>query len=229
MIESPQHVRFVLVGLGRCGSNLLKFAFKQNPEINMVGEYFNHNVHPESVTEPGSERAKQFFASSKVRASGFKLFEHQARRKPAKSVWRLLADDPDLKVIHLSRRNSFKRLLSLELAKARGQWVREAIDTDIRINLPPEAWAEMITQDEEREAKLEHIFTKQRSERVFYEDMIPQWSRYMWALQEFLEVEPIELNKTLKKQESMTPSDRCPNYNDIVTYFSNTNRAWMFD
>ena len=107
--------------------------------------------------------------------------------------------------------------------------MREPIDTDIKIDLPPEAWAEMITQDAEREAKLEHIFIKQRSERVYYEDMVLQWSRYMLALQEFLEVKPAELNKTLKKQESMAPSERCPNYDDIVTYFAGTDRAWMFD
>jgi hypothetical protein len=59
--------------------------------------------------------------------------------------------------------------------------------------------------------------------------MLLQWPRYAWALQEFLEVAPIELNKTLKKQESMTPSERCPNYGDLVTYCSDTNRAWMFD
>jgi len=207
----------------------LEFALQQNPEINTVGEYFSRNVYPESVTDSGSERAKQFFASSKVHASGFKLFEHQARTEPAKSVWRLLADDPDLKVIHLSRRNSFKRLLSLELTKARRQWADKSIDTDIKIDLPPEAWAEMITQDTMREAKLAQLFIKQRSEHVFYEDMVSQWSRYMWALQEFLEVEPVQLNETLQKQETMTPSEYCPNYDDIVTYFTGTDRAWMLN
>lgn len=229
MSKESSKIKFIVAGQGRCGSNLLKFALKQNPAIEMVGEYFNFNVYPEAREQDGAERAKAFFHSTKGQAVGFKLFIHQATEPPADLVWQSLAEDSDLRVVHLSRRNSFKRNLSLAVAKTRGQWLADERGTDdIVINISPPQWEKRLIRDEESEQRISEMFNKHRKVHIFYEDLVRDWENVTRGIQSFLSVEPIAVSKKLKKQEKMHPSDRCSNYSDLVDHFRGTKFEWMF-
>lgn len=222
-------VKFIVVGLGRCGSNLLKFALKQNPQIKMTGEYYNQRVYPESAEIDGAQRARGYFSSTDSSAVGFKLFAHQGRKSPANSVWDYLSQDDSIRVIHLSRKNCFERVLSLEVANHRGQFLADQRGTDdILVTLSPEDWLKRFKLDEKREKRLERVFRKHPTRALYYEDLIANWKTHTTDLQCFLSVEPTPLEKTLKKQESKHPSQRCPNYDAIALFFRDTEYEWMF-
>jgi hypothetical protein len=58
-------------------------------------------------------------------AVGFKLFYQQARATPgARRVWRYLGAHPEVRVVHLVRRNLLESLLSLRVALATDEWAR---------------------------------------------------------------------------------------------------------
>lgn len=227
--ESNAKTRFVITGLGRCGSNLLKFALKQNRGIYMVGEYFNRNVYPEAFSEDGAYRAETFFANAPGQCAGFKIFEHQGRKDPALSVWDYLTSDPGIKVIHLKRRNYFERVLSLQVASARGQWLADHQGTDdIVVNMGPSKWERLLRQDAKKEQRLDRMFRDNDGYSLTYEDLVADWDGQTRAIQSFLGVKPAKLEQKLKKQETKHPSERCPNYQALKKHFAGTEFDWMF-
>jgi hypothetical protein len=224
-----QKTRFVLVGLGRCGSNLLKFALKQNPDIAMVGELFNRHVYPEALEQDGATRASDFFTSQGYLAVGFKLFRHQGRRGLPQTVWDYLAKDKNVRIIHLSRKNYFKRVLSWKIADKRGQWLADKQGTeDIQIDMPPTEWQQLLELDGKKEAFLDRTFKGHPTYKLSYEGLIANWEEHTRLLQEFLRVPVVPLQKSLQKQESKHPCERCPNYEALKVHFKDTPYGWMF-
>lgn len=232
-MTSTDKTRFVLIGLGRCGSNLLKFALKQNRQIFMVGEYFNKHSYPESLEQDGKARAQEFFGAERrdrVNAVGFKLFLHHGRKKRAKTVWKYLQEDKKIKIIHLSRRNKFKRILSLEVANVRGQWLKDNVGSDdIFITHSAKWWRKKISEDEKKEQRLASVFQEHDKLHVYYEDLVRDWGPVTTEIQGFLGVKAVPIEKSLKKQEHMPPSKRCPNYTELQDYFQGSTYNWMFE
>ena len=230
MTSEMRKIRFILVGLGRCGSNLLKFALKQHPDIEMAGELFNRHVFPEALSEDGATRAAAFFNAHDKAAVGFKLFRHHARKGPPKSVWDYLSRDEDIRVIHLYRRNYFKRILSWKIADKRGQWLADEHGTeDIRIELTADEWQALLELDAKKESFLDRTFQGHPTIKLAYEDLVKNWEEQTQSLLSFLAVSERPLQKKLKKQETKHPRDRCPNYPELVEHFASTPYAWMFE
>jgi len=223
----------VLVGLGRCGSNLLKFALKQNSQIFMVGEYFNKHSYPESLDQDGAARAQAFFSThdqGRTKAVGFKLFIHHGRKEGVKTVWKYLQEDKEIGIIHLSRRNIFKRLLSLEVANVRGQWLKDEHGADdIFITHSAEWWQTKIEEDEKKEQRLTKIFQGHSKLHIYYEYLVSDWGQVTSGIQEFLGVKPVTIEKLIGKQEHMSPSERCTNYKELQGFFQGGAYSWMFE
>lgn len=110
---------FILLGQMRTGSNLLRVALESSPQIRMENEIFN----------PGFRRAGATFETildewlgahpRTVRAVGCKIFyEHLDDAE-----WLRLLSRPDLRVIHLTRRNRLRMFLSRVIAEASNSWI----------------------------------------------------------------------------------------------------------
>ncbi len=231
-MTSSEKTRFVLVGLDRCGSNLLKFALKQNPQIFMIGEYFNKHSYPESLDQDGAIRAQAFFStqySDRTMAVGFKLFIHHGRKEGVETVWKYLQEDKEIRVIHLSRRNIFKRVLSLEVANVRGQWLKDEHGTDdIFITHSAEWWQAKIEEDEKKEQRLTKVFQGHGKSHIYYEDIVSDWDQVTSGIQEFLCVKPVVIEKSISKQEHMSSSEKCTNYRELQGFFQGSAYSWMF-
>lgn len=226
--------RFVILGQGRCGSNLLKFSLKQNRAISVIGELFNKNVYDDVFEVDGAERARRYYSAelekSSVVSAGFKLFAHQATRKPAKSVWRYLLKER-VKVIHLERRNKVDRLISLEVASSTGAFLKRSENEAYKIHQiehPVSWWEEKIERDYEVEGQLANRFSDNPYLHVYYEDMVESWAKETSRIQEFLEVPVQSIDKAIDKQEIKTKSERLKNYSEVVRAFDNTKYKWMF-
>lgn len=76
-----------------------------------------------------------------VSAAGFKIFYYHAREPGRDQVWRLLAGDHELRIIHLHRPNTFDAYLSRALATTTGTWLQvnkrqqQVTDYDAKITL----------------------------------------------------------------------------------------------
>src|SRR5215212_7728464 len=110
--------RFAIVGNPRTGSNYLLDGLKTSPAIRMYHEIFA--AHNRTV---GKDFEKIFstiyqYESKSTGLVGFKVFYNHLTDQE----WQKLAARKDLKVIHLTRRNRLRTVISLEIAFKTGQW-----------------------------------------------------------------------------------------------------------
>lgn len=128
---------FVLVSYPRSGTHLLRTALESHPEIACQAEPFNSDdrrlPYPlETPTEEVLERWAFGGAPASARHAGFVLHAyhpHALRAFPGiranprwADVWARLAAMPELRVIHLRRRDLLARHLSHLLARETGFW-----------------------------------------------------------------------------------------------------------
>ena len=226
--------KFIITGQGRCGSNLLKYSLKEHPEVCMVGEYYNANIYKDIDEQEGNLRARTFFGSAQPRhkAIGFKIFAHHATHKPRKSVWRYLTTKK-VSVIHLIRKNSLERLISLYVAQVSKAWLanddKQELHDSVKLNHPPEFWLEKIKKDQAIEAGLTERFSDNNYMHLTYEDLVENWDAEIARIETFLQIDQVALLTTLKKQEKRSKAERLENYDELVAFFRDTEFAWMFD
>nr|CDQ32848.1 Sulfotransferase domain protein [Virgibacillus halodenitrificans] len=227
--------KFAIVGQGRCGSNLLKFSLKQNYAISVIGELFNKNVYDDVFDLEGACRARNFYEAELekpfVTAAGFKLFAHQATKKPAKSVWKYLIEK-NIKIIHLERRNKVDRIVSLEVASATGSFLKRSENdaySMYQLDFPATWWRDRIKQDYEVESRLSERFSNNAYLHIYYEDLVENWFKVTEEIQKFLEVPVQKIEKAIEKQEFKLKKDRLKNYDELISEFEADEFAWMFE
>ena len=144
---SKDYRKFIILGKGRTGSNMLASALRSHTQIVAYGELFNnadhHRIlweHPDYIPYRPLDRARKLrerdpreFVEKlvfrryplQVSAVGFKLFYYHAQEKSWESVWPYLKAMPDLKIIHIKRENILKNVLSLKIAFTTNEWSRQ--------------------------------------------------------------------------------------------------------
>jgi LPS sulfotransferase NodH len=124
---------FVVVGQHRTGSNMLRYALETHPQVVHYGELFNaalqeiagaygkYAYRPASLLEWRRADARAFLneviyrdAMPPIAAVGFKLFYRQGRGDGNGNPWPVLRERPDVRIIHLLRRNPIGSFLSVE-------------------------------------------------------------------------------------------------------------------
>jgi LPS sulfotransferase NodH len=136
-------VRFIVLGEGRTGSNLLVQALNGHPAVRCFGEVFNwtharidygvEGYELRSLDDLG-RRAKDPVgllrervwgeAPPGARALGFKLHYGHAYAYPG--LEEALTSDTALRVVHLRRENLLRLLISMKRAEATGVWKEDA-------------------------------------------------------------------------------------------------------
>src|ERR671923_162996 len=110
--------RFAIVGNARTGSNFLLDGLKTSPAIRMYHELFaSHNREVGKDFEKILSTIYQYESKS-TRLVGFKVFYNHLTDEE----WEKLVRRKDLRVIHLTRRNRLRTVISLEIAFKTGQW-----------------------------------------------------------------------------------------------------------
>lgn len=136
-------VRFIVLGEGRTGSNLLVQALNGHPQVRCFGEVFNwtharidygvagyelrslEDLGRRSKDPVGLLRERVWGeAPPGVRALGFKL--HYGHTFGYAGVQEALTGDTELRVLHLRRTNLLRLFLSLKRAEATGVWKEDA-------------------------------------------------------------------------------------------------------
>lgn len=225
--------RFIITGIGRCGSNMIFFALKEHPRCRVEGELFNRWMFPEVVTFEGSTKADQWYAKGDTGqwiAVGFKIFRHQATNELNQSVWSYLAEQK-VRVIHLIRRNLFETILSEYIARKTKIWHTMDVKVpDVKINRPPEWWNDQLKQAATNEQQLRNVFQDNPYIRIYYEDdIVPHWNQTMDTIQRFIGLSSISMRQLTKKQAITPPWTQVTNYPALKEYFEKTEWRHFFN
>ena len=129
--------RFVIISYLRSGTHLLRTALESHPSIRCQTEVFNSDNPnlPYGLETPtqavldkwvysniAPEISRVGFVLQAYHPNALKAFPGIRANPRWSNIWDILMSMPDLKVIHLRRRNLLRRHLSHVQARASDQW-----------------------------------------------------------------------------------------------------------
>ncbi|MCA8949712.1 MAG: hypothetical protein KDE27_09430 [Planctomycetes bacterium] len=149
---APRPTWFVIACAERTGSNLLVSLLRSHPAIGIAGELFNRRHWQDPIQWPPAAGRDDLVglrddppallsalgamaAAADLGAFGFKLLYAQAELNPP--VLAFLRGVPELRVIHLVRRNRLRRYLSLQRARLVDRWQRRTETGAVDAPPPP--------------------------------------------------------------------------------------------
>ncbi len=166
-----------------------------------------------------------------VRAVGVKLLYIHARSGAEAVLWEWLAQQTQVRVIHVVRDNLLRQVVSLEQAFATGQWMTTA-DRKIeppRIELPVAHCEKMFGAIGRNRAAIRQFFHAHQVLEVRYEAMLAEGDTVHRQLLDFLAVAPRPLSTELAKINSRPLADSITNYRELERHFADTEWAHFFD
>jgi LPS sulfotransferase NodH len=230
--------QFIIVSNGRSGSNLLLGLLSSHPRVKHCGEYYTDNRMKQEdftgrdlLTEFHEELSRKSFE----RAVGAKFLYYQLEAAYAdkfdvpalKQVQDFVLTNTDLKIIHLTRRNLLRTVISMLVAAKTGVYVAHD-----QKELPKNASIEIDTADciqrmkriQEYEQQVREWFSKHSVHEMVYENLADQQDIETDQVLKFLGVDTMPLQGRLVRQ-SKSLKDSVANYDELVTALSGTEFA----
>ena len=217
--------RFAIVSTARTGSNYLSGGLRTSPSVRMYHELFaDHN------RQIGKDFEKIFstlfqYESRATEVVGFKVFYNHLTEEE----WKKLMSRRDLKIIHLTRRNRLKTVISLEIAFKTGYWTKSSPaggPRDKNLVLDPSLLLKRLEQIEQGEAATRSRFSDRPILEVVYEELVQSPKEEFASVGEYLGVYDIDPDKIkLKKQNPETVQQLITNYEEVETSLRNTRFA----
>src|SRR5919198_1131729 len=171
MFGHPVDQRFAIVGHARTGSNYLLDGLKTSPSVRMYHEIFAD--HNRDIGQDFEKISSAIFQpqSKSTRIVGFKVFYNHL----TDDEWKKLLAWKDLKIIHLTRQNRLRTVISLEIAFKTGKWTKSGNSnsgnlTERRLTLDPSMLLKRLDKIEEGEAMARERFRGRPNLEVVYEE-----------------------------------------------------------
>lgn len=221
----PVNQRFMIVGNARTGSNYLLDGLKTSPGIRMYHEIFaSHNRQLGTDFEEILSTIYQHESKS-TQMVGFKVFYNHLTDEE----WQKLAACKDLKIIHLTRRNRLRTVISLEIAFKTGRWTNagnSAGPKEKRITLDPLKLLKRLEQIEEGEAATRARFCDRPMLEIVYEELVQSPHQMFASVGTFLGVDGIDPGQIrLKRQNPESLAQLIVNYDEIESVLKNSRFA----
>ncbi len=242
------YTKFVILGRSRTGSNLLRGLLNSHPQIQVFSEIFrnpdvidwglpgyrqSHRTSALMRRDPVAFLQTRIFGKypPQIAAVGFKLFYYHAREPELEPIWAYLADAPDIKIIHIKRRNNLRTHLSRERAIRTDEWanVNGSKSKEDPIELDYEKCLADFIETRAWENKLDAFFQIGAMFTVGYETLAGNIEREMGRVQNFLGVGRRALAPATRKQASKPLSAAISNYDDLKERFSGTQWEAFFE
>ena len=223
--------KFFVITHARSGSNLLNACLRTNPHIFAAGELFaqhnrkNGENFDTILSELFSERDK------KIELVGCKLFYYHL----TDTEWQKLIDMPDLKIIHLIRKNTLRTLTSLKIAANTGKWRISEKTKSIPLTKKKVTFNCENLRKRMEKIELWQLTTIEKFENhslcnVYYEDIVSNTDTVMKSISNFLGLETkLNFSLSLKKQNPEPLSNLIENYQELSNYFKNTKWEHFLD
>ena len=217
------YVRFILLTRSRTGSNLLLSFLNAHPEIFAEGEIFARLRGRDPIARLESAFGRQ---PRRIKAKGFKLFYYHPLDVKADQLWSRLAEVNDIRVIHLTRENVLRTLLSRKIAGIQDAWTGTRFDAvgaeskrvEFTVQELEEGFA--LTRKWERDAASR--FRDHPVLSISYEGIVTRPSEVLSQICAFLEVRPQELRTSLRRQNPESLRELVRNYDELKSAFAST-------
>ncbi|HZS40477.1 MAG TPA: hypothetical protein VFF06_26780 [Polyangia bacterium] len=238
--------RFVLLAHARSGSQLLLTALNQHPRVLAQSELLHHDEATRRRDhraadgswyldgEDGAAFVRKILAPRPDRdAIGFKLFYEAAQEGAARSAWQALAEDRELRVVHLERARRLESLVSLALAIASSEWMLHRAEGRAPrerepIRLSPgrvQRYLDRLERDQRRALSL--LAGRPRLD-LEYTQLVERYPETIAAVFEFLGVSAHPVEQLLVKQATRPLHEQLANFDELARHFAGTPYARHF-
>ena len=138
-----------------------------------------------------------------------------------RAAWNYLANDKDLKVIHLTRPNKLKTLVSLKTAYLTNQWMRlkQEEPSTIGFHLEYEECYNYFTRIDLHEKTCDAIFQDHDQLNITYDDLVKDKQQVANQVFDFLGLAHTPVNTILKKQITYPLEDAIHNFHELKKAF----------
>jgi len=228
LIGDTNYGKFVVIARARTGSNLLLSLLNNHPQIRAYGEKFSHL---------GSKNTKlifnEIFPKKSTKTIGFKLFYYHPIDSEDKSIWEILKNDTNFKIIHLQRKNVLRAHISELIARKSDLWMdRGSNEVGLvkkKININVDEFYRVLEKNEKHIEKVKNQFQQHKMIDVFYEDLVDNRSKTMERVFDFLNVSNHDSKTDLIKQNPEKMNDLIMNYEELVEKLINSKYSFMLE
>jgi LPS sulfotransferase NodH len=165
------------------------------------------------------------YESKSTKMVGFKVFYNHLTDEE----WKKLVDLSDLKVIHLTRRNRLRTLISLDIAFKTGKWTNAGKSSgpeEKRITLDRQHLLKRLEDIEAGEALTRARFCDRPLLEVVYENLVQSPHKVFATVGTFLGAAEIDPGKIrLKRQNPEDLDQLIVNYDEVQSVLKNTRFA----
>ncbi len=220
--------RFAVIGNARTGSDYLFLGLKNSNCVRM-----HHEVFAEHNLEMAGKGFDQIFhmlfgkQNKNIKAVGFKLFYDHL----TKDEWEKFLSYNDFKIIHLTRENCLRTIVSLDIAYKLDYWSTSTEDKgkpiiEKRIWLDTSNLIGRLEQIKNYENLTRNRFKDRSVLEVEYKKLIGKPGETFQSIGEYLDVNAIDFGKiTIKKQNPESPEQLITNYDEVYQLLENTKFA----
>ncbi len=208
-----------------------------NSHTNAVvkAEVFSHDRLREpnglALRDPAQHLAREVFCAypNSVKAVGFKLFYTHGRRvEPVQpTIWELLRNDPEIKVIHLVRNNILRSHVSEAIAFKTEKWtqsgrINKVSSNSKQVTLDANKCRKAFETTEQYREEADHFFAAHERLDISYEDLASEPQATLLRILSFLNLPPQRLGSYHSKQNPEPLSHLIENYTELEKQFSGT-------
>lgn len=229
---NTDYCKFIIISHARSGSNLLLNALNSHP--NIIAEHEIFAAHNRNIGENFQPTLDNLFRKrpESAKAVGCKIFYYHLNQ----DEWRQISEIPELKVIHLKRKNALSMIVSMKVAFKTDQWgiasEAERIDAaQKQVHLDYDFLRQRFEQIELWEKNMPKLFDRSPIQNVFYQDLVGQYQQTVESLFSFLDLPQISLEMKIqhKKQNPEPLNQLIYNYDELKEKFADTPWASYFN
>lgn len=227
--------QFVIVSSGRSGSNLLLSLLSSHPRVKHCGEYYTDNRMKRedfSGRDLLAEFHEQMNRKGFEKAVGCKFLYYQLEaayaekfRVPAlKRVQEFVLTNKDLKIVHLTRRNLLRTVVSMLVAARTGVYRahdQKDLPENASVTISPEDCIQRMQEIRDCEIRARQWFSGHQILEMTYEDLVHDQDQETSRLLRFLNVDEMALAGRMVRQ-SRSLKDSVANYADLVQTMTGT-------
>ncbi len=236
--------RFVIVALPRTGTNYLRVTLNQHPNVVANNELLSAE-DPRWGDAPRTEMSSAELlrlgfddfprpeSKTDVRAVGFKVLDHQLTPGQGRPGFLdLLSQDPDIRVVHLTRGNPLETLRSLTQAYQTRRWIARStrdLEDMPTVGLTPGQCRRFFERSERFAARVRRVFAGHRVLELIYEEFCAEHAAQTRRILDFLgvPVQPLAVAALLKQENRELPAV-VENYRELRDAFRGTEYERLF-
>ena len=243
--------KFIITCAPRTGSTMLRMMLNRHPHIICFGEAITLDGKPnlgrkihKKINKTSDELAEILFGDSvnflyeyifnqeDCEAVGVKI-KYRQLEEQFQEIFDKIANDKTISIIHLTRKNLLKRYVSNRLSGSKKtphvilNSQEQQAQPKVKINV--QKCLEDISAVQEAESRFRKYFKNHKLFEIVYEDILANRSQQMAELQEFLGVQPKELEPKTLKINSDNLEDIVENYQELVMEIKETSYFQYLD